>query len=370
MIKICVSLCFAHPESGPVCLIFFRMAGGSGKNGSTKNKSTSKNKSSSKDIAQKSGVAGGSSMLDPTDQDSSVSKKLDNLLTIVHEMNGQLKDQDARLRKQEEKVSVHELSVVPSAQSSPKQHRVVERDPRPKEVPSFEVLKSDSRIQLEVARRLDEYQNASRVEIGKPTTVLKSGRYRAGVSKVKVHVNWPQDFCSVPGNAKQPTYDELSCEQWVQGFLYCILEEKDENKREHMLYYHTLLMQDAIELNCQTAKRAHAIILQEIEKGKLTWDNLDQIEKIKNRFTQRVVHTSKASTNGGNQACIHYNKGFCKLEGDHISGGVLYQHCCSYCLKETGKKYEHPLVKCLRNKNGQGVKKPEVVNPTAKDQKV
>ena len=92
--------------------------------------------------------------------------------------------------------------------------------------------------------------------------------------------------------------------------------------------------------------------------------------KIKNRFTQRVVHTSKASTNGGNQACIHYNKGFCKLEGDHISGGVLYQHCCSYCLKEMGKKYEHPLVKCLRNKNGQGVKKPEVVNPTAKDQKV
>ena len=68
-------------------------------------------------------------------------------------------------------------------------------------MPSFEILKSDSRIQLEVARRLDEYQNASRVEIGKPTTVLKSGRYRAGVSKVKIHVNWPQDFCSVPGNS-------------------------------------------------------------------------------------------------------------------------------------------------------------------------
>ena len=105
------------------------MAGGSGKNGSTKNKSTSKNKSSTKDIAQKSGVAGESSMLDPADQDSSMSRKLDNLLAVVHEMNGQLKDQEARLRKQEEKVSVHELSVVPSAQSSPKQHRVVERDP-------------------------------------------------------------------------------------------------------------------------------------------------------------------------------------------------------------------------------------------------
>ena len=223
-----------------MCLIYFRMAGGSGKNGST-NKSS--NKSINKDIAHNTGVAGGYSMPDPVDQDSSMSRKLDNLLAVVQEMNGQLKDQEVRLRKQEEKVSVHKLSAVTSAQSSPKQHRFVEgENPRVKEVSSFEILKSDSRIQLEVARRLNEYQNASHVEIGKPTTVLNSGRYRAGVYKVKVPVNWPQDFCSVPGNVKQPTYDELSCEQWVQGLLYCMLEEKDQNKREQRLYYHTLIM--------------------------------------------------------------------------------------------------------------------------------
>ena len=34
-----------------------------------------------------------------------MSRKLDNLLAVVHEMNGQLKDQDARLHKQEEKVT-------------------------------------------------------------------------------------------------------------------------------------------------------------------------------------------------------------------------------------------------------------------------
>ena len=106
-----------------------------------------------------------------------------------------------------------------------------------REVSSFEILKSDSRIQLGVARCLNDYQNVSRVEIGKPTTVLKSGRYRAGVSKARVPVNWPQDFCSVTGNAKQLTYDELSYEQWVQGFLFCILEEKDQRTRENILYF-------------------------------------------------------------------------------------------------------------------------------------
>ena len=47
---------------------------------------------------------------------------------------------------------------------------------------------------------------------------------------------------------------------------------------------------------------------------------------------------------------------------------MLYQHCC--CLNETGKMYEHPLTRCLRNKNGQTVKKSEVVTPVTKDQRV
>ena len=136
------------------------------------------------------------------------------------------------------------------------------------------------------------------------------------------------------------------------------------------MYYHTFIMQDAIELNFQTAKRVHAIVLQEIEKGKVTWDNLDQIEKIKNRFTQRLVQNPKLGANACNQTCVHYNKGFCKLDGDHVSGGVVYQHCYSYFFKQTGKKYEHPLVKRLRNKNSQAGKKLEVVNPVNKDQKV
>ena len=70
---------------------------------------------------------------------------------------------------------------------------------KPEKIPSFEAPKMDSRIQAEVARRLHEYQNASRTDgLGKPLAALKSGRYRAGATKIKTQVNWPQDFCSVP----------------------------------------------------------------------------------------------------------------------------------------------------------------------------
>ena len=129
--------------------------------------------------------------------DTGVSQKLNTLLEAVKSMGDQLKQQNERLHRQEEKTSIHDLSAVPSAQSSPKHSGQEPVTSKPDKLPSFEVLKSDSKIQAEVARRLTEYQNTSRGEIGKPASSLKSVRFRAGVAKIKSHVNWPQDFCAI-----------------------------------------------------------------------------------------------------------------------------------------------------------------------------
>ena len=145
--------------------------------------------------------------------------------------------------------------------------------------------KSDSRIQAKVERHLQEYQQTSRTETaGKPVQSLKSGRYRAGVAKICKHINWPQDFCSVASASKQPTYDELTNEQWMQGFLFCVLDEENHKIRENMLQYLTYLMQDAIELSMNTRK-AHAAVLQDMERGKVSWEQLDSVRKIKSRNT-------------------------------------------------------------------------------------
>ena len=83
---------------------------------------------------------------------------------------------------------------------------------------------------------------------------MKSGRFRAGVAKIKVHVHWPQDMCTVQPGSKQPTYDDLTQEQWVQGVLLCIPEESEAAKRDKMLQYYALLMQDVVELNFPSQK--------------------------------------------------------------------------------------------------------------------
>ena len=216
-------------------------------------------------------------------------------------------------------------------------------------------------MQAEVDRRFREYQNISRGDSqGKPNTALKSDRFRSGVSKVKVPISWPQDYCSVLVGQKQPTYDELSLEQWFQGLLYCILEQDSNVIRENMLYYLTLLMQDAVELSSSTARRAHAAVLQEVD-----WSKMEQIEKIRNRYTQRVVQQSKSNTGPSiqMQVCSHYNKGYCRYESEHMVGNVLYQHYCSFCMRETHKKIDHLSIKCLRAKNQSTNAKSEVTKP-------
>ena len=61
------------------------MVGGSSKNSSSKNKSSNKslNKNNNKNIAHSTGAEGRSSRPDPIDHESSMSKKLNNLLSVV-----------------------------------------------------------------------------------------------------------------------------------------------------------------------------------------------------------------------------------------------------------------------------------------------
>ena len=68
------------------------------------------------------------------------------------------------------------------------------------------------------------------------------------------------------------------------------------------------------------------------------------------------------------QRCLHFNKGQYKFDSGHIANGVLYQYYCSYCMKETQKKYDHPVSRCLSVKIGPP--KNDVVKPKQTEQRV
>ena len=56
-------------------------------------------------------------------KDTTVDKKLDLLLEVVKGVDSKMQEQDVRLQKQEERVSIRDVSVLPTVHSSPKQAR-------------------------------------------------------------------------------------------------------------------------------------------------------------------------------------------------------------------------------------------------------
>ena len=279
---------------------------------------------------------------------------LDKLNAVMEKFG----DFEKRLEQQEKKdCNSFSLSTQPSAHSSPKQrtshHSVLDRSGRQgrKPLPSVDFLKSDSDIQAEVDRRLRHFEDFNRDDTAGMSTKIKSGRYRLGDQRVKHLVHWPHEFCSVGDNFKMPAYEDLNVFQWVQGFSRCIMEEPDQQTRLHMLQYQCSLMQDALELNWPTAKRAHAAVLTEIERGCTSWADQAGVDRIRQRFTQRLIKT-QATTSSEEQTkiCKRYNEETCNQPKDHVEGRTLYKHACFTCYRAVKRHYPHPEAKCNRAK--------------------
>ena len=77
------------------------------------------------------------------------------------------------------------------------------------------------------------------------------------------------------------TYDQLSLTQWVQGFCRNVLEESDRGRRDIMISYLSDLMEDTTDFSWQGVKAAHAVLLCEMERGALHWEDSDRIDRIR-----------------------------------------------------------------------------------------
>ena len=153
---------------------------------------------------------------------------------------------------------------------------------------SIDFLKNDDEIQRKVQRQLERLQGKQRhTSTGNKT--IKSGLHRAGDSAVKQEISWPHHHCFPGPGGQLPEYKKLSPLQFMVGFLGCLQEENSPTVRTNIIEYGRHLFQNAIETNWTTAKHAHMVLLQDIERGKCTWRNPDKIEKVQIRNTAQVI---------------------------------------------------------------------------------
>jgi len=222
-------------------------------------------------------------------------------------------------------------------------------------IPTIEVLKSSHQIQREVDKRMRELElNASGT--GKNLSKLKSGRYRGIEAPIVRQVAWPQEFVYAGPNRNTVKYDELTPVQFMAGFLSTIQSQQSKLDQNRMLSYGIQLFLDADEIPWNVARGVHAVVLQEIEKGRADWRDTEVIDKLRTQYVRRSVlhstpkkqHTPTKGREKRKVICNHFNSGSCSHTADHTTETMYFRHICKHCFTADRKAYNHSEAECRR----------------------
>ena len=104
---------------------------------------------------------------------------------------------------------------------------------------------------------------------------------------VKQQVSWPQNFILGGPNKGRVNYDSLSIYQWISGFCQIVKEELNSDTKIAMLDCISDLMDDAQDFGWNPAKASHAVLLCRMEEGKVTWQDMAKIDRIRRSHAQR-----------------------------------------------------------------------------------
>ena len=73
------------------------------------------------------------------------------------------------------------------------------------------------------------------------------------------------------------------------GFCWDVLEEKSQKWKDIMICYLGDLTEDATDFTWQGAKTSYAVLLCDMERGSLKWENTDRIYRTKCVHAQKHV---------------------------------------------------------------------------------
>ena len=203
--------------------------------------------------------------------------------------------------------------------------------------PNLNVLKSKKSVQRKVDQRLKQLDDSA-VKSGS-SEKFKSKRGGNVDCMVKNKIAWPQDTVLGGQSRQRVTYDQLSGSKVLQKILL-------RKTREHMLYY-LADMSDATDFSWQNAKAAHAVLLCDMERGAISWQETSKIDRIRRAHAQKHSQNSKPWAKNSDATaskkpwfCKAFKTGSCTFNRDHESNGKWQRHICATCL-EKGKTLSH-----------------------------
>ena len=150
-------------------------------------------------------------------------------------------------------------------------------------LPDLAHIRASQSIQKQIDRSIAKLSK-TQCEGNDNSQKLKSKRGGPVDVIVQKKVSWPHEHILGGQNRQRLTYDQITMPQFVQGFVKNILDEQNEQNREHMLQYLGDIMEDASNFSWQSAKVSHAVLLCEMERGKVTWQDTARIDRVRRAY--------------------------------------------------------------------------------------
>ena len=150
-------------------------------------------------------------------------------------------------------------------------------------MPDLAHIRASQSIQKQIDRSIAKLSK-TQCEGNDNSQKLKSKRGGPVDVIVQKKVSWPHEHILGGQNRQRLTYDQITMPQFVQGFVKNILDEQNEQNREHMLQYLGDIMEDASDFSWQSAKVSHAVLLCEMERGKVTWQDTARIDRVRRAY--------------------------------------------------------------------------------------
>ena len=302
-------------------------------------------------VATDGSVAGPSQVLNtatatatatPNDFNAQVLKSLSTISEQLVSLDGRVRQTEASLASR-----TTNLAVPTSPTNSSTASNVAAPNPThvdPGVIPTIDFLRQNIEIQRQVDARVAELHST---QVLGTQGKLKSHRGGGPDIPIKRYVAWPQHQLLVGPDKKRPTYDQLTPFQFMAGCLKGALDLPDVD-RMHALKYFTNLLEDASDFSFQSAKACHAVVLTTMEQDKLTWQNTDELDRLRRQHTQRhttTVASQPAMTRSEKQReipCKYYNDATCSKSESHITRGTWYLHICAKCRGDHKAKHCKP----------------------------
>ena len=188
---------------------------------------------------------------------------------------------------------------------------------------------------------------------GKSISSSKSGRFRTFNTNISKYIQWPQENVFVGASRRPLSYDELNPQQLLLGHLITAMAPENTADKDNMIQYAIKLLRESIDGSYESSRGAHAIVLQELERGSVTWADTKKLDDIRTLYSRKVATTDNSkrpdrSPGYKKVVCSHFNKNKCIKNSDHVTNNILYRHVCAFCFKSTGKFYNHCESVCNR----------------------